>query len=460
MLPPPLASEPLQSVLTPFAVAFSAPTFRHVLVLVSGTILASGRRTVAAGLRAVGLGEERRFTTYHRVLNRGVWSAPVLSRLLLGLLVRTFLASDAPLELVVDETLERRRGRKVAWRGRFHDATRSQSGHVVTSDGIRWVCVMLLVSVPWSRRRWALPFLAIPTFTPATSAQLGKRHRTAPERTEGLVRLIRRWQPHRTIQVVGDSSFAVLRLAHVCGAARVRLISRLVLNAQLYDPPPVRPASTPGVKPKKGPRQPKLCDRLDLTTDAADHTTWQRQTVAWYGQQQRSLDVATGTALWHTDGCDPLPIRWVLVRDPQGRLSPYALFCTEPAVDALTILAAYLQRWNVEVTFEEARAHLGLETQRQWTTRAVGRTTPCLLGLFSVVVLMAHAAHPDRLPTRQAAWYPKPEATFNDALAAARRALWATCVNRNSPAPPGTSLLANPPTQLLTFLVDAACYAA
>src|SRR3954454_15734495 len=445
MSTPPLVSVPPLSVLTPFAVAFTAPTFRHVQVLVAGTILASGRRTVAAALRAVGLGEERRFTTYHRVLNRGVWSALVLSRLLLDLLVRTFLAPDAPLALVVDGTLERRRGRQLAWKGRFHDAARSQSGHVITSDGIHWVCVMLLVSVPWSRRRWALPFLAIPTFTPATSAKLGKRHRTAPERTGGLIRLIRRWQPDRTIHLVGDSGFAVLRFAHVCGAVRVRLVSRLVLNAQLYDPPPVRPASTPGVKPKKGPRQPKLCDRLDVATDAACQTTWQRQVVAWYGHQRRLLDVATGTALWHTDGCDPLPIRWVLVRDPRGRLSPYALFCTDPAVDALAILAAYLQRWNVEVTFEEARAHLGLETQRQWTTRAVGRATPCLLGLFSVVVLMAHAAHPDRLPTRQAAWYPKPEPTFSDALAAVRRHLWASCAYQNAPSPPGAQPLATPP---------------
>jgi DDE superfamily endonuclease len=460
MSPPPVASGPPLSLLTPFAVAFTTPTFRHALVLVSGTILASGRRTVAAALHAVGLGEERRFTTYHRVLNRGVWSALVLSRLLLDLLVRTFLAPDAPLELVVDGTLERRCGRKLAWKGRFHDATRSQSGHVVTSDGIHWVCVMLLVPIPWSRRRWALPFLAIPTFTPAISAKLGKPHRTAPERTEGLIRLIRRWQPDRTIQIVGDSGFAVLRLAHVCRTAGVRLVSRLVLNAQLYDPPRIRPASTPGVKPKKGPRQPKLVDRLDATTVAASHTTWQRQVVAWYGDQRRLLDVATGTALWHTDGCAPLPIRWVLVRDPQGRLSPYALFCTDQEVDALAILAAYLQRWNVEVTFEEARAHLGLETQRQWTTRAVGRTTPCLLGLFSVVILMAHDAHPDRLPTRQAAWYPKPEATFSDALAAARRALWAACANQNSPAPPGAPLLANPPAQLTSFLVEAACYAA
>jgi hypothetical protein len=451
---------PPLSLLAPFAIAFTAPTFRHVLVLVAGTILASGRRTVAAALRAVGLGDERRFTTYHRVLNRGVWSALVLSRLLLDLLVRTFLAPDAPIELVVDGTLERRRGRKLAWKGRFHDAARSQSGHVVTSDGIHWVCVTLLAPVPWCRRRWALPFLTIPTFAPATSAKLGKPHRTAPERTEVLVRLIRRWQPHRTIQIVGDSGFAVVRLAQACRAARVRLVSRLVLNAQLYDPPPVRPASTPGVKPKKGSRQPKLVDRLETATVAARHTAWQQQVVAWYGHQQRLLDVAPGTALWHTDGCAPLPIRWVLVRDPRGRLTPYALFCTDPAVEARTILAAYLHRWNIEVTFEEARAHLGLETQRQWTTRAVSRTTPCLLGLFSVVVLMAHAAHPNHLPTRQAAWYPKPEATFGDALAAVRRRLWASYANQNSPSPRVDLRMANSPAQLLRFLIEAACYAA
>jgi hypothetical protein len=183
MLPPPLASGLLLSLLTPFAVAFTAPTFRHVLVLVSGTILASGRRTVAVGLRAVGLGEERRFTTYHRVLNRGVWSALVLSRVLLDVLVRTFLAPDAALELVVDGTLERRRGRKVAWKGRFHDATRSQSGHVVTSDGIHWVCVMLLAPVPWSRRRgpcrsWRSP--PSPRRSVPSWGRFTGRHRSGP----------------------------------------------------------------------------------------------------------------------------------------------------------------------------------------------------------------------------------------------------------------------------------------
>jgi hypothetical protein len=148
-----------------------------------------------------------------------------------------------------------------------------------------------------------------------------------------LVRLVRRWQPHRPIRLVGDSAFATMGLAQTCLASRLRLISRLVLNAQLYEPPVI--SRRPGPKPKKGARQPKLVERL-----AAATTVWQRPVVAWYGQQRRPLDLATGTALWHTDGFAPLPIRWVLIRDPLGRLSPYALFCTDPAVDALAILAA------------------------------------------------------------------------------------------------------------------------
>ena len=444
---PPASILPL---LTPFAVAFTAPTFRHAVVLVAGTLLASGRRTVAAALRAAGLKGERRFSRYHRVLNRGVWSPLLLSRLWLDLLVRTFVGPEAPIELVVDGTLERRRGRKNAFKGRFHDAVRSQTGHVATSEGIHWVCVMLLVPVPWSRRRWALPFLAIPTFTPATSAKLGRRYRTVPERTEVLVRLIRRWQPHRPIRVVGDSAFATMGLAQTCLTSRVRLISRLVLNAQLDEPPPG--GKRRGPKAKKGRRQPKLVERL---ADAA--TAWQRQGVAWYGQQQRPLDLTTGTALWHTDGFDPLPIRWVLVRDPHGHLSPYALFCTDPAVDALGILAAYLQRWNVEVTFEEVRAHLGVETQRQWTTRAIGRTTPCLLGLFSLVTLLARVLHPATLPTRQAAWYPKAEPTFADALAPVRRHLWASQNSGTSAIMPDQTPIPGPWREALS---EAACYAA
>ena len=246
--------------LQPFAEVFTRPTFCHMRTLVYGTLLTSGRRTVAAALRAMGRGEERHFTTYHRVLNRAVWSPFYLSRILLGLLVMAFLTPDVPLILLIDGTLERRWGRHIAYKGRFHDAVRSQSGHVVTSEGIHWVCLMLLVPVPWCQRPWALPVLSVPTLTPATSAKLGKRHRTTIQAAQILIWLVRCWFPEREIVLVGDGGFAATGLGHTCRRLQVRFVSRLLLTAQLYDAVPPQPKGKPGVKPKKGPRQPKLTE--------------------------------------------------------------------------------------------------------------------------------------------------------------------------------------------------------
>ncbi len=356
--------------------------------------------------------------------------------------------------LLVDETLERRRGRRIAWKGWFRDAVRSTAGKPVTSPGIRWLCVAVLVPLPWSARPWALPVLTVPALAPATSQRLGKRHRTVVERTQVLVRLIRRWQPGREQVLVGDGSYAAIPLGRtrrrLPGIAR--LVSRLRLDAALYDPPAPQPPSKRGPKPKKGARQPTLATRL-----ADPATAWQRQTLPWYGGQEQTLDLATGTALWHRTGAPPLPLRWVLLRDPQGAIPPTALFCTDQAASPAQLVAWFVARWNIEVTFEEVRAHLGVETQRQWTTRAVGRTTPALFGLFSLVVLLAHALHPQALPTRQAAWYAKPAATFADALAAVRRHLWASWHYAASPTAPDVTAIPRP---LWESLHEAVCYAA
>ncbi len=403
----PTPSPEIIQVLQTFAPAFTAATFANASVLLYGTILALGARTVTAALRAVGRAHERHFTTYHRVLNRARWSPLRLSKLLLGLLVLTFLPPGAPLVLLVDETLERRRGRRIAYKGYFRDPVRSTAGKAVTSAGIRWLCLALLVPLPWSSRPWALPFLTVPALAPATSAKLGKRHRTVVERTQLLVRLVRRWQPERELVLVGDGSYAAVSLGQTCRGlpGTVRLVSRL----------------------------------------------------PWYGGQDKLLDLTTGTALWHRAGEPPLPIRWVLLRCPQRSIPPTALFCTDQAVCPRQVVAWFVGRWNLEVTFEEARAHLGLETQRQWSTRALGRTTPCLLGLFSLVVLLAHALHPQALPTRQTAWYAKPEATFVDALAAVHRHLWQ---RRNWAGSDDDAHLMLIPRPLWECVHEAVCYAA
>jgi hypothetical protein len=135
--------------------------------------------------------------------------------------------------------------------------------------------------------------------------------------------------------------------------------------------------------------------------------------------------VCSATAIWRHAGLPVLPIRWVLLRDPQQRFDPQALLCTDPARDPLQIVRWFIQRWQVEVTFREVRDHLGVETQRQWSDRAIARTTPCLLALFSIVTLLAarldrHA----RSAVRTDAWYRKPRPTFADALGAVRRQFW------------------------------------
>lgn len=157
------------------------------------------------------------------MLNRAVWSPLRLSRILLHLLVTAFLAPDAPLVLLIDGTLERRWGPKITLKGRYHDAVRSTSGHVVTTEGIHWVCLALLVPSPWGGREWALPVLTIPTRSPALSQRVGKPHRTIPQYAQILVCLVHRWYPTRDLLLVGDSAFAAARLGLTCISGGVDL---------------------------------------------------------------------------------------------------------------------------------------------------------------------------------------------------------------------------------------------
>ena len=306
---------------------------------------------------------------------------------------------------------------------------------------MQWLVLAVLVPLPWCGRPWALPVLTIPALSPATSAKLGRRHRTCFERVGTLARLARRWLPGRGLVLVADGGFAAVGLGHACRRAGVALVTRCRLDVALYDPPA-----------PKDPRQATLKARL-----ACAGTAWSRHRVAWYGGRLEDADLAGGTALWHRAGQPPLPIGWVLARDPEGHRRPLALCCTDPAACPPQVLAWYLARWNVEVTFEELRAWLGAETQRGWCLLTTQRATPCLFGLFSIVALSAHALHPDHLPVRAAAWYAKDEPTFADALASVRRALWAARNSRTQADPIDSPLS---PRDFLASLMDAAAYAA
>jgi len=437
-----------------FARVFSARVWRHAQVLLVGAILAPGKRTVTSALRVMGLSDEEHFQNYHRVLSRAVWSSVEVSRILLMLLVNVFVP-QGPVVMGIDETIERRRGAKIKAKGIYRDPVRSSRSHFVKASGLRWLSVMLLVPIPWAKRVWALPFLT--ALAPSERYYEGKPrgHKKLTDWARQVLLQVSRWLPERALVVVADSSYAAILLLE-----RLRrlpnpicMVTRLRLDAALYKPAPPRKPGTPGRPRLKGARLPKLEQVLQ-----DPQTTWKKVTIRdWYGEKQRQVEIASRTAVWYHSGKPPLPIRWVLMRDPKGEFRSQALLCTDSHVDAVQIVKWFVMRWQLEVTFQEVRAHLGVETQRQWSDWAIARTTPALLGLFSLVTLLAHrSTRRGKLPIRQAAWYAKPLPTFSDALAVVRHQLW-QALSFHTSVPEAD--MQKVPRVLLERFTDALCYA-
>jgi hypothetical protein len=219
-----------------------------------------------------------------------------------------------------------------------------------------------------------------------------------------------------------------VELARACQSHGVTMICRLRLDAALYHPPGPQPTGKRGPKPKKGPRQRRLAEWANRSD-----TPWEDVEVDWYGGHRKLMRVFSRTGLWHRRGQDPIAIRYVLSRDPEGKQPDAAYFCTDERLGPEEILRYVVQRWSQEVTFEEARAHLGLETQRQWSDLAILRTTPVLLGLFSVVTLAALRCHEaGRLSAERTAWYAKEEPTFSDCLRLVRGRIWQARISGTS----------------------------
>lgn len=442
-------------VLRHFELAFSERVWEWAKVLLVGAILAPGKRTVTAALRVMGLSSEAQFQNYHRVLNRDKWSSRALSRILLRLLLRAFVPADAPVILGLDDHIERRRGDKIAAKGIYRDGVRSSKSFFVKTSGLRWLSMMLLAPIPWAQRVWALPFLTVLAPSERYHTDRGQPHKKLTDWARQMIRQVRHWLPNRAIVLVADSSYAVLELLAACAnlPTPVTMITRLRLDAALYDPAPPREPGKKGAPRKKGARQPSLKERL------ADPTTeWERVNVAWYGRSTRTVELASATAVWYHGGLPVVPIRWVLIRDPEQKFEAQALLSTDLTITAQQIVEWFVLRWQLEVTFEEARAHLGVETQRQWSDLAILRTTPAVLGLFSLVTLFAHQLLQGQdLPVRQAAWYAKALPTFSDTLALVRQHLWPVNISWISPDKSDVVII---PKALFARLTDTLAYAA
>ena len=247
------------------------------------------------------------------------------------MLVKTFLAEGEPLVIGLDETLERRWGKKIAAKGIYRDPVHSSHGLFAKASGLRWVCLMLLVPVPWASRVWALPFLSVLAPSERYAQERGKKkpHKnlTWRSRARQMLLLVRRWWPEREIVAVADSGYACIRLLAACRRflpkKPVTFVTRLRLDAALYEPAPPRKPKQIGRPRLKGKRLPTLAAVAD-----DPGTIWTPVAVAdWYGKGERAVEVASATALWyHTRLPPPVPLCagfWSAIRKESSRLKPY-----------------------------------------------------------------------------------------------------------------------------------------
>lgn len=415
-----------QSVISVFSQAFSTRSWVKAQLLLLGAICCPGSRTVCNLLRSLGLSQDKAFHKYHRLLSRDKWSALQLSSLLLAKVVDTFIASGQPLVFGIDETIERRWGKNLTKRGIYRDAVRSSLTHFVKCSGLRWMSLMLLTPLPWlSTRCWALPILTAlcPSRRYWEDRDFPRAHKPLMTWAGQIVCWLARYTKYLKTKVylTGDGSYATHQLVSQSIKYNVGLICRMRMDAGLchFPPPPLK--GKRGPKPKTGGRILGMKKRL---TDR--RVKWIKVTFSdWYGQKEKTMLLTFGDAIWYRRKNERNAVRWVLIKDPEGKLDPVLLACTDLSTEATDIVRFFVRRWQVEVTFAEVRRHLGVETQRQWSDKAIERTTPLLMGMMTLVCLMAKPLFDQgKVELGNAAWHQKQHYTFSAILSAVRTHIW------------------------------------
>lgn len=410
-----------------FAFVFTKPTWKKARLLLIGAILCPGSRTVCNILRTVGLKGEKSFDKYHAVLYRARWSALKLSSVLLGLLITAFLQDGQAAVFGIDETIERRWGSKIAKRGIYRDAVRSSASHFVKCSGLRWMSMMLLTNLPWlsANRFWALPFLT--ALCPSQRYYEERGQGRAPKKLTDWARQMLLWLGRyaksygRAVYLVGDGAYATYGLMMKAQELDVGLIARMKMNARLFALPSPKPKGKRGPQAQIGKRLLSMEKRL-----ADKRVRWHQVVLSeWYGAKDKVMLITTGVAVWDSNKGVRVRVRWVLIKDPEGQLEPVLLACSKLDATPMQIVSFFVRRWRVEVTFAEVRRHLGIETQRQWSSLSIERATPVLMALKSIVCLFGQQLWAKgKLEIQTAAWYDKSHFTFSDVLYAVRRHIW------------------------------------
>jgi DDE superfamily endonuclease len=449
-----------QPVLSSFAPVFYHPTYQRFLVLLLAAILTTGRRTVSNLLRTTAGLATGDASSYHRVLSRRRWSSLQLARILARFLLEHWVP-DGPVYLAGDDTVDEHRGAKVYGKGCHRDPVRSTHSYTAFRWGHKWVVLAILVSFPFATRPWALPVLAALYHSPekATAAKAPapkrrcrkakdktrarakqrarrraraetskkttpaarRRHKTPSELMRQLLLILTHWFPDRQFVFAGDGGYGTHALARSAARRRhhLTLVSLFDPTAALFDPPPVVVGKRPSHRPrKKGAKRP--------APEAVVAATEQRQPleVSWYGGGRRTVEVVSGTGHWHKSGEGLVKVVWVYVHDLTGTHRDTYLFSTDPTMPPARVIETYTGRWNIETTFQEMRAYLGLETTRGRVKNTVLRAAPCLFGLYAVVALLYAELPAETIAAGAVSYRGKAGVTFSDAISVVRRQLW------------------------------------
>jgi hypothetical protein len=404
-------------VLSLFQSAFiTAATFVRAKLLGVAAILTAGRRTVTNLLRTVAGLTEGDPSSYHRVLSLAQWSGLSVAALLTRFILRHFWP-EGRVRLVGDDTVTEHPGRKVHGKARHRDPVRSSHSYTAWRWGHKWVVLAVLVRFPFASRPWALPVLVALYRSPQDDQQRGRRHRTPAQLLQVLLGLLLRWFPERRFLFAGDQNYGSHEMARLAPRTQGRLhvVSKFYPDANLYEPPPPYTGhGRPRVKGAKLPSPQEVVATAPRT----------RLNVAWYGGGRRDVEVVSGTGHWYKAGEGLVAVRWVYVHDLTGTHRDEYLYSTDLSLTPQEIIEEYTGRWNIETTFAEARAYLGLESTRGWGARTVSRAEPCLLGLYSVVALRYWLLPPADQDQGAVDWDGKQTVTFSDAISAVRRWLW------------------------------------
>jgi hypothetical protein len=416
----PKAAEPLAKAICH---VFTRPTFERFTALMIGLIVTMGRRTVSHALAVMEPVLEGHWSNYHRLYSSAKYSMWELAAVLVRQVV-ALLPADAVIELAADDTVDGKSGDHVWAKSAHRDSARSSGAKTNIKFGHKWLVLCILVRLKEWDRPWALPILCGLCVSPKVAAANHIRPKTPSQLARQLLIRLMRWFPNRKFILIGDYQVVTHQTAEFARrhSDRVTAIGRLRGDANLYAAPKnPRRRSRVGGFIKKGRKMPSPAQQADTLEPTS-------QNIAWYGGSRREMRWVSERALWHdAHGNTATPIRWVCVLgDAKAGLESAFFFSSDPEMAAARIVEYYSRRWNIEVTFEESRALLGLETTRHWCRQSVLRVTPILLGLFSAVVLIWKELPQEcqQLIVSGTPCYSKSSVTFADVLGAVRRVLW------------------------------------